>query len=281
MARRYASGLVLAAVSALAAAQDAAAPQTVPAPEPASAPAARKDVEGAVGLLLHYGPAYPGASDYKLHANPAGFLRWGRFTLSGAGGFTTKRKDEVERGLGVELLRQPALEVKLGLRFDNGRSESDSPRLAGLGDIRKTVRARLSGRWEINDDWRAVAGVSADVLNRVGGYLVDVSVARQWRLNRDSLFTLSAGVSGAGDRYMQAWHGVTPEQSAASGLAVYRAPEGLRELNVSAVWRREFSPHWAGYVGLAGSQMMGPAANSPLTLKSSAWLASGALVWRF
>ena len=262
------------------AAEADASPTTARAPTKVTA-VPRSELEGAIGLLLHYNPAYPGASDYKLHVNPAGFLRWGRFTISGAGGFTTRRSDEVERGLGIELVQRTQVQVKLGLRFDNGRSESASPRLAGLGDIRKTVRARLSARWDIDEHWQANAGVSTDVLNRVGGYVVDLSLARQWRLSHASQLTVSAGLSGAGDRYMQAWHGVTPEQSAASGLPVYRAAEGLRDMNLSAVWRKELSPRWAGYLGLAGSRLLGPALDSPLTLKTSAWLASGALVWRF
>jgi outer membrane scaffolding protein for murein synthesis (MipA/OmpV family) len=243
--------------------------------------ARRPEIEGAIGPILRFSPVYPGASDYKAQLTPAGFIRWGRFTLSGAGGFTTQRRDEVERGLGIDLVRSTAVHLKLGLRFDNGRSESDSPRLAGLGDIRRTVRVRLAARWEINDDWQAAAGISTDALNRVGGYLVDISLARHWHLSQGSLFTLSAGLSGAGDRYLQTWHGVTAEQSAASGLPVYRISEGLRDANLSAVWRREFSPRWAGFVGLAGSRMLGSTVDSPLTLKTQAWLASGALVWRF
>ena len=43
-------------------------------------------VEGAVGLVLKYAPAFPGSSDVSLRATPAGFVRWGRYTLTGAGG---------------------------------------------------------------------------------------------------------------------------------------------------------------------------------------------------
>jgi hypothetical protein len=90
---------------------------------------------------MHHNASYPGAADFTTKFNPAGFLRWGRFTITGAGGFTTRRQDDVERGLEAEVVRRPDLRVGLALRFDNGRSEGDSPRLAG-----SCVQRRTAGR---------------------------------------------------------------------------------------------------------------------------------------
>jgi MipA family protein len=115
----------------------------------------------------------------------------------------------------------------------------------------------------------------------VGGYLIDLSATRRWDLPGDAQFSLSAGLNGAGDRFMQTWHGITPAQAAASGLAPFQAAEGLREAHVSAVWRKELGPHWAGFAGLSAHRLLGSAADSPLTTQTSGWAASAALVWRF
>lgn len=240
-----------------------------------------RDWEGAVGLVVGHGPAYPGAADESTKLTPAGFLRWGRFTLTGAGGFTTRRQDDVERGLGAELVRQPRLRVRLGLRMDNGRRESDSPRLAGLGEIERTLRARLSAQWEVAEHWRLGAGLSVDALNRGGGYLVDLSLAREFMLPHDATLTVSAALVGAGDRYMQAWHGITPEQSRRSGLPVHTAAEGLRQVQFGAVWRAELAHRWAGFAGLGVTQLVGPASDSPLTERATGVHGSAGLVWRF
>jgi MipA family protein len=278
----WGAGLAAAGLCAAASAQ-VSEPAPTPAAEPVAAPTPtppRREIEGAIGLLIHRSPAYPGARDTNVRVNPAGFLRWGRFTLTGAGGFTTRRNDEVDRGLGAELVTRPNLRVKLSLRYDNGRSDDDSPRLAGLGDIPRTVRARLSAQWQ-HEAWRVGAGISADALKRGGGYFADLSVSHQWNLAPGSQITLSAGLSGAGDRYMQLWHGVTPEQSQRSGLPVFQVGEGLRDLSLGLVWRREFSPRWAGFAGVSASRMVGPAVDSPLTLQPSSVSASSGLVWRF
>lgn len=245
---------------------------------------ARTRFEGAVGLTLRHGPAFLGSSDLGFHLTPAGFLRYGRITLTGSGGFTTRTSDEVERGLAAELARRGKFRISLGLRFDPGRSASDSPELAGLGDIRSTVRARWSARWDPDPQWRLAAGVSSDLLGRGGGVVGDLGVTRRWEFGHGESFALGVGLSAAGQRYMQNWHGVTAAQSAASGLPVYEADFGLRDLNLSAVWRTEFQAWgqpFGASVGVGHTRLLGPAADSPLTRKREFGTASGAVVWRF
>jgi outer membrane scaffolding protein for murein synthesis (MipA/OmpV family) len=251
------------------------------AAEPTAPSTSRPEVEGAIGLLVQVAPEYSGASRMSTSLTPAGFIRWGRFTLTGAGGFTTRRQDDVERGLGAELVRREGLRVKLGLRLDNGRPEGDSTRLSGLGDVKRTVRARLSAQWEVAPHWRLGAGLSLDTLNQGGGYVVDASGSREWVLGPGSTLTAAAGVSAAGDRYLQTWHGVTVEQSLRSGLPVFRPAEGLLGATASLTYRTELGPHWAGFATVGVQRLLGDAARSPLTERPSNTRAAAGLVWRF
>jgi MipA family protein len=269
--------ILLAGLMAVASVQ-AAGTASPPPPEPQE-----EKVEGAIGLILNHKPTFPGSSTYETKPTPAGFLRWGRITVTGAGGFTTKRKDEVERGLGAELVRREHLRLSLNLRYDNGRAEGDSPELAGMGAIKRTVRAKLMLRWNVDEHWQFGAGISADTLNRVGGYLVDATLARQWDVAPRTTWHMGLGVTAASDRYMQAWHGVTPEQSARTGYPVYMVPEGLklRDMNLSGTLRTDFTPRWSGFSGFSVSRVLGPAADSPLTRKANVAGLSAGLVWRF
>jgi len=237
-----------------------------------------------VGLTLRHGAAFPGSSDLGYHLTPAGFLRYGRLTLTGSGGFTTRSADDVERGLAAELARRGKLRLSLGLRFDPGRTASDSPELAGMGDIRSTVRARWSARWEPNPQWRVAAGLSSDLLGHGGGVVADVGVTRRWTWGAGESFALGAQLGIAGQRYMQNWHGVTVAQSVASGLPAYEAGAGLRDLQLSAVWRTEFQA-WGqplgASLGAGHSRLLGSAADSPMTRQRNVNTASGAVVWRF
>lgn len=285
------SGFVAAAWLAAvcpAAAQDGAPPMAKPAPatvsdatSEATPPRPPPDIEGAIGLLLHVNPEYQGARRYAPRLTPAGFLRWGRITITGAGGFTTRRHDDVERGLGAELVRRESVRVKLGLRLDNGRQENDSARLAGMGDVKRTVRARLSAQWDVAPGWRVGAGASVDALNQGGGYVLDVAASHEWALPGAATLTAGAAFSAAGDRYLQTWYGVTPEQAQRTGLPVYSPREGPLSASASLTWRAELGPRWAGFVSGGVNHLLGGAAHSPLTERRTSANASAGLVWRF
>jgi MipA family protein len=253
--------------------------------DPDAPPEGRAQVEGAVGLVARYAPSYPGARDFSWKATPAGFVRWGRYTITGAGGFTTARNEEVERGVGAELLRSKTFQARLGLRLDSGRSESASPSLVGVGSLRSTVRVRLAGRWLLDETpaqtTSVTAAVSTDVLGRGNGSTLELALGRDWRLPDRYRLSLFTGV-GAGDaRYMQAWHGVTASQSQTSGLPVYAAGAGLRQISLGTQLRRELTPQWSGFVSAGASRLLGSAADSPLTLQRDAWSVQAGLVWRF
>ena len=131
--------------------------------------------EGAIGLTLSHRPEYSGATTTVTKATPALFLRYGRFTVTNASGFVTRRADDVVRGLGADLVNSERLRVNLALRFDGGRGEKTSAALTGLGDIKPTVRARMNVGWRFAGPWRLGASWSVDALGKGGGHFGDVS----------------------------------------------------------------------------------------------------------
>ena len=153
-----------------------------------------------------------------------------------------------------------------------------------MGDIRSTVRARWSARWDPDPQWRLVAGISSDLLGHGGGVVSDLSITRRWRWGPGESFTLGGQLGIAGRRYMQNWHGVTALQSANAGLPTFEATTGPRDLQLSAVWRTEFEAWgqpFGASLGVGHSRLLGPAADSPLTRRRDVSTASGAVVWRF
>lgn len=237
--------------------------------------------EGAVGLISSYGPEYGGADRSAWRFRPAGFLRYGRITISGAGGFTTHRDDDVERGVSAELLQRRTWRVSLSGRWTGGRQESDSELLAGMGDIEGTVLARLRVQWLPEGPWRYALAVSTDVLGHGGGTMGEVGAARSWALAPQTRLQFGAGLSFGSDTHMQSWYGVTPEQSARSGYAVYTPGNGLRDVSAGLTLRHELGKHWGSYVGARASWEVGAAARSPLVQQRLGWSVGGGLVWRF
>lgn len=268
------AGVLLACLPLLVA---AAAPEPAPKPTKPADPA----WEGAVGLLFQYGPSYQGSEDQRLRLRPGLFLRHGRFSITTTGGFVTRRNDEVQRGLSAELLTRENLRLSLSARLDGGRSEGRDPMLDGMGDVRATVRARLSVVKDYGGNWKLAAGLSPDVLGRGGGVLADMSLNHEWRLTPTVRASAGLSLTAADRRYMQSYFGVTAEQSGRSGHPVYAASAGLRDLGVGFGLRTDFGPHWLGFANASATRLMGPTLDSPLTRRRGTWGLGGGLAWRF
>jgi outer membrane scaffolding protein for murein synthesis (MipA/OmpV family) len=282
MIRLHAALLLCASLSC--AAQGTAAPPDLPLPEsaePTPKPASPTVWEGAIGANLSYRPEYQGGDKRITKISPALFLRYGRFTITNASGFVTRRADDVVRGLGVDMLRSERLRVNLALRFDAGRSEGTSDALNGLGDIRPTVRARLTANWRGDDGLRLGAAWSVDAFGRGGGNFGDVSIGWEQRFSASTTASVGAALSAAGDRYMQTYYGVNAAQSARSGYAVYEPGAGLRDVSLSANSRTEINADWVLLSGAGISRLLGPAADSPLTRQRNGWGVNLGLARRF
>jgi MipA family protein len=258
-----------------------AQPAPQPAAEAASAPRPATRWEGAIGLIVNHEPSYGGSGEMVNKAVPAVYLRYGRFTVTNASVFVTRRQDDVMRGAAADLLRSDTLRVNLALRVDRGRRESVSDRLAGLGAVKGTLRGRLSLGWNFAPDWRLSLGLSPDLLGRGGGTVFDAGVVRDFRLAPRSVVSLGAGLSVSNARYVQSYYGITPEQSARTGYAVYTPGAGLTGASMSLGWRGDIHERWTAFASAGASRMLGPLRDSPIVAGTRNWNLGAGLAWRF
>lgn len=257
-----------------------AAALLVPRAAPAQDEAPR--FEGALGLVASFAPTYGGAADSRWRLRPAGFIRYGRVTVSGAGGFTTRRDDDVERGVSAELVETDALRVSLSARWTNGRRESADAALTGLGDVQGTLLARWRLRWTPpGSPWTLGLGLNNDLLGKGSGWIADAGVSRQWALAPRTRLHFGSTLTFGSDTYMQSWYGVTAAQAQRSGYRVYTPGSGLRDLSADLTLRHEFEARWAGFVGMGVSRHVGDAARSPFVIEPLGWQFGGGLAWRF
>ncbi|MFY8087379.1 MAG: MipA/OmpV family protein, partial [Rubrivivax sp.] len=139
--------------------------------------------EGAIGVVVTNRPEFAGAADRSTGLRPAGFLRWGRFTLASSGGFSTARRDAVDGGLGARLGGgSGALRWSVGLRRESGRGETESVDLLGMGSIPSTIQGRVSARWNPAPRWQVRGLVAFDVLGKVPGSEADLTLTHTWPL---------------------------------------------------------------------------------------------------
>lgn len=247
----------------------------------ALSPAGAAEWSGAATLVGRYSPDYLGARESGYSLRPGLFVRYGRITVSSNAGFAVRREDAELRGLGIDLAESDDFDVSLGLRVDRGRNESRSPALAGMGDVKATLRLRVGGSWRFTPQWQVQGNWTLDAFGRGGGNVVDLKLQHDWTLMPRVELTSSAAVTIGGERYMQTWFGVTPEQSARSGYPVYSPKLGVRDLTLTASVKTELGDDWVFIGGPGYTRMLGPAARSPLVQRRSAWLLSAGVGYRF
>lgn len=274
---RACCGLTLLIACAIAqAADDPPAPREDAPPKPAPT-----QFEGALGAVLSHENEYVGSDLHRTKLAPAFYVRWRRVSISHASGFITRRQEDLPRGLGIELVQRPTFRFNLGLRVDNGRQSSDSNQLAGIEDVRRTVRLRSGATWQIDERWRSTAGWTVDLFGRGGGSTLDFGAIHEMRVAPRTFWSVGASLTWGNGQYMRSYHGVSAAASAINGLPVYQPGSGLRDTTFTTALRTEYDRNWSGYVGGGLAHLLGPAADSPLTRSRQQWWLSTGLARRF
>lgn len=236
---------------------------------------------GAIGLNLAYRPEYDGGARHQIKPTPALYLRYGRFSFSSGASYAIRSTDESVRGLGIDLVRGTRTRIGLSLRYDSGRRESSSEDLKGMGDVKPTLRLRIGATRQLDENWGVRASWTIDAFGRGGGNFGDMAASWSHAIAPRTIFSASTTLTLGGDRYLQSYYGVTPEQSAASGYPVYEPQFGLRDVSVGVGIRTDLGEHWSTIAGVGVSRLLGPAAASPLTRERNSWGANVGLAWRF
>jgi outer membrane scaffolding protein for murein synthesis (MipA/OmpV family) len=240
-------------------------------PGPVAAEPARRWA-AAAGAVASVGPEFAGASRIGVNVQPGFAVRWGRVSLASRSAFAVRSEGAAAQGgLRVELVRSARWRSSLGLRWDSGRDEGASEDLRGLGDVRGTLRVRLSLGYRFDGGWRAGTALTTDALGRGGGWQGEVNAGRDWRLSPATTVGAGASMGFGGSRWQQNYFGITPEQSANSGYAVYTPGAGLRDVGLSLGGRTELGSRWAVFYGSSVSRLVGPSAASPLVRDRNGW----------
>lgn len=197
-------------------------------------------------------PKYEGSDEFKVMPVPfvtATFLDVVTINPSGAS---------------IAVYEQGPFELSARLGYEMGRKEDDADRLRGLGDIDMGGKAGVKAAVKFGP-----AEIFAQVDKTIGGSdglqgEVGIEVSRP--LTESLIVGASASAVFADENYMQAYFGVTPEQSARSGLARYDAGAGLKraDFSISATYMLDANWMVRGEAGVG--ILLGDAADSPIVV---------------
>lgn len=210
-----------------------------------------------VGPSVSFQPRYDGSSRYQFLAGPTIDIRYrDRFFLS------------TGEGLGVNVLTGPNWRTGVAVSYDLGRrGQDDNEHLNGLGNINPAPTIHVFGEYIVSKSFPLV--VRADLRRSVGGdngWLGDLGTYMPMPGSSEE-FNWFAGptVSFADSRYMNSWFGVNAGQSARSGLREYHASAGVKSVGFGLVATWMPAKHWLVSGNTAYQQLVGSAADSPIT----------------
>jgi MipA family protein len=213
-----------------------------------------------------YGPTFEGAAASELQAFPF---------------FSVSDGDRLSLGLDgliYDVYEHGSLSISTRVGYDFGRAEDDDPHLAGLGDIDggPTLGFGVDYKAGPVDLFAKVDRSFGDVEGIVGTFGADVS-----RPLGNVLFGGGVSATWADDDHMQGYFGVNAAQSTASGLPQYDAGAGFKRVDLEMSATYILDENWMLRGEVEVGELLGDAADSPITQDSTQTCAGLSVGYRF
>lgn len=229
-----------------------------------------------IGAGARTRPAYDGSSSQRVEPVPV--IRYYGHPL-----FARSTRGVLEGGARVEVA--PGLAFGGQVTYEPGRNPEESGFLKrnNVAGINPGAGVGLHLEWDTK-----LGPVPLDLLGRVRqridfdqGMQADLRItAGIYRKDRVAVgvFTQAtwANAKSAGTFY-----GITPQQSAVTGLPAYEAGSGLLYTSVGLLWSFDLIPGWVAVGNLEARHLHGDAARSPLTERTSNYYVAAGVAYKF
>ncbi len=218
----------------------------------------QEDGHGLAGLAVIAGHEYLGSDQRKTLVLPSLSYQWKNGWFAGTG-----------NGIGYKFDSPPNMQYGLRVTLDLGRDESDAAALAGMGDIDMRPEFGAFFNYFITDQWFLTSSFRYGAGNDRDGSQTDIGVgwakqlAPQWR------GALGVAATFVNSGYMRAFYGVSAQQSASSGYAVYTPGAGWRDVRGTASLTYFFNAEWSLTGALTVRSLQGDVKRSPIVSEST------------
>lgn len=204
-----------------------------------------------VGAGGGYAPDYEGSDDYEIQPIPFVSIVYDDFVFING------------TSLGLNLLNYEGFKAGPIARYGFGRDEDDNNALDGLGDVDDSIELGGFVNYEIGI-WSAGLTVVQDVGGGHEGLVAEASTGISAPLADNLKSSLEGSATWASSDYMETYFGISPRQSARSGLQRYEADAGFKDVAVTLGLDYMFTES----LGLSGraqyKRLLGDAADSPI-----------------
>jgi len=229
-----------------------------------------------LGLGLRTRPAYDGSASQHDEGVPV--IRY-----FGKPWFARSTQGVLEGGARIALL--PELHGGAQLSYEPGRrsGESDFLERHRVASIGRGTALGVQLEWD-----HAIGSMPITLLGRVRrngdselGTQVDVRLSAGVFRSGPVTAGVFAQAIWANSRSTSAYYGITPQQSATTGLQAFSAGSGWLSSVVGLLWSVDLSRDWVAVGNLEARRLQGDAARSPLVERLWNHSASAGLAYRY
>lgn len=205
-----------------------------------------------LGAGMSYGPDYFGSDNYKLDPDFTVYLRLGR-TL------TVENDSATLNILGFK-------NIKFGpvLHFTGGRSDSNNPVLNGLGDIDTSIDLGLFVRSTIADHYILRLRYYHALIGGNNGGVMDLTFNARFIDEETVSAAFSVRARWGDAQHTGRYFGVSPVQSAITGLPEYSPGTSFQDVRISLGGRWELNKDWALNAYARYTRLVDDIADSPI-----------------
>jgi outer membrane scaffolding protein for murein synthesis (MipA/OmpV family) len=224
-----------------------------------------------IGPGLRLSPAYDGSASKRTELVPV--VRY-----FGQPWFVRSTQGVLEAGVRTALVS--GLYAGAQLAYEPGRRRGDAGFLEdhNVGDIKRGGSVGLQIEWD-----EKLGPAPITLLGRVRRNIdSDLGTQMDLRLSAGVFQAgrFSAGVFGqaiwADAKATEAYYGITPQQSLATGLPAFQAGSGLLNASGGLLWSVDLTPKWVALGSLEYRRLQGDAARSPLAeRRSNSYISAG------
>lgn len=220
-------------------------------------PAAPSQWSATLGAGVAGAPDYEGAGSYHARAVPLVSINYGDMFFFGP------------IGLGMNAINWNGFRAGPVLGYEGGRDQGDDPHLSGLGDISSSLTAGAFavyrfGPFEISGLVRQAITHSRNGLTG----LVQLDYRQAIIPGLDLI--VGPDLEIANGTHDRTWFGVSSTQSAQSGLSVYTAGGGVKDVGLHASLTYRYSEHIYLRAFGAVREFTGGVADSPIVQNKTA-----------
>ncbi len=236
-----------------------------------------------LGLGAGVTQQYEGAEEFRPVPFIVARARWGTRMFIGTDG----------TGLRADIVPSRFIEAgpAMGFRFTRGPN-ADDPVIALLPEVKRAIE--LGGFLAFNlpfpvggNDLDALTfegSILHDVTGHHDGYTIRVGILYRGLVTKNLVLQLGPFATYASNNFMSAYYDITPAGAAASGLAVFDATSGFKDIGLRINSRYLLTKHWNINGTFAFRHMIGDAGRSPIvSIRGSdyVWFGGFAVAYTF